>query len=53
MDRGNFITLKNGYRIWYEIVGSGKGIPLLTLHGGPGADMTISNRWRPSAMIAQ
>ena len=37
MDRGNFITLKNGYRIWYEIVGSGKGIPLLTLHGGPGA----------------
>ena len=37
MDGGNFITLKNGYRIWYKIVGSGKGIPLLTLHGGPGA----------------
>ncbi len=37
MDRDGFITLQNGYRIWYKIVGSGKGIPLLTLHGGPGA----------------
>lgn len=37
MDGGNFITLRNGYRIWYKITGSGKGIPLLTLHGGPGA----------------
>jgi proline-specific peptidase len=23
--------------VWYRIVGSGNGIPLLTLHGGPGA----------------
>jgi proline-specific peptidase len=37
MDGGNFITLKSGYRIWYKIVGSGTGLPLLTLHGGPGA----------------
>lgn len=37
MDGGNFITLKNGYRIWYKIVGDRTGIPLLTLHGGPGA----------------
>ncbi|HKK27905.1 MAG TPA: proline iminopeptidase-family hydrolase [Gemmatimonadota bacterium] len=26
-----------GGRLWYRIVGSGKGTPLLTLHGGPGA----------------
>jgi len=31
------IQLKNGYRIWYRQVGSGNGIPLLTLHGGPGS----------------
>lgn len=37
MDGGNFITLKSGHRIWYKIVGAGKAIPLLTLHGGPGA----------------
>lgn len=26
-----------GGRVWYRVVGSGGGIPLLTLHGGPGA----------------
>ncbi len=26
-----------GGQIWYRIVGKGPGIPLLTLHGGPGA----------------
>lgn len=26
-----------GGRVWYRIVGAGRGIPLLTLHGGPGA----------------
>lgn len=26
-----------GGRVWYRIVGTGPGIPLLTLHGGPGA----------------
>lgn len=25
-----------GGRVWYEVVGSGDSIPLLTLHGGPG-----------------
>ncbi|MFD1484574.1 proline iminopeptidase-family hydrolase [Lacticaseibacillus baoqingensis] len=29
-----FITLKNGYHLWTQTTGS--GIPLLTLHGGPG-----------------
>ncbi len=26
----------NGGKIWYRIVGSGKGTPVLVLHGGPG-----------------
>lgn len=26
-----------GGRVWYQIVGSGPGVPLLLLHGGPGA----------------
>ncbi|MDF7801183.1 proline iminopeptidase-family hydrolase [Pontiellaceae bacterium B1224] len=31
------IPLKNGHRVWYRRVGDGDGIPLLVLHGGPGA----------------
>ncbi len=31
-----FVSVPGG-RVWYRIVGSGDGIPLLTLHGGPGA----------------
>ena len=27
----------NGGEVWYRVVGSGDAIPLLTLHGGPGA----------------
>lgn len=34
--KGN-VLLRNGHRVWYRQVGSGGGIPLLTLHGGPGA----------------
>ena len=30
------ITVEQGYQIWYRRVGNG-GVPLLTLHGGPGA----------------
>jgi proline iminopeptidase len=26
-----------GGRVWYRIAGDGRGVPLLTLHGGPGA----------------
>jgi proline iminopeptidase len=25
-----------GGRVWYEVVGDGPGLPLVTLHGGPG-----------------
>lgn len=31
-----FVNVKGG-RIWYKVVGSGKGIPLLIIHGGPGS----------------
>ena len=31
------LTLGDGYRIWYRRVGAGGEVPLLVLHGGPGA----------------
>lgn len=31
------ITLRNGHKIWSRTVEGGPGIPLLLLHGGPGA----------------
>jgi len=31
------LTLRNGHKVWTKIVGDGSGIPLLLLHGGPGA----------------
>lgn len=31
-----FVQVKGG-RIWYKVVGSGKGVPLLLIHGGPGS----------------
>ena len=31
-----FVQVEGG-RIWYKIVGNGKGIPLLRIHGGPGS----------------
>jgi proline-specific peptidase len=35
MRREGFVSVEGG-RVWYEVVGSGDAIPLLTLHGGPG-----------------
>jgi proline-specific peptidase len=31
------IEVEDGFTIWYRVVGDGGGVPLLTLHGGPGA----------------
>lgn len=31
-----YVQVKGG-RIWYRVVGSGKGVPLLLIHGGPGS----------------
>ncbi len=33
--REGYVAVTGG-RVWYQIVGAGEGIPLLTLHGGPG-----------------
>ncbi|HEV8573435.1 MAG TPA: proline iminopeptidase-family hydrolase [Dehalococcoidia bacterium] len=34
--REGFVEVPGG-SVWYQIVGEGNGVPLLTLHGGPGA----------------
>jgi proline iminopeptidase len=34
-DGVQYVTLENGYKVWTKRVGT--GIPILTLHGGPGA----------------
>jgi len=34
--REGFVNVEGG-RIWYKIVGTGKGVPLLLIHGGPGS----------------
>lgn len=31
-----FVQVEGG-RIWYKVVGTGKGVPLLLIHGGPGS----------------
>lgn len=31
------LTLKNGHSVWTRTIGKGAGLPLLLLHGGPGA----------------
>ena len=31
------ITLSSGHKVWTDTVGQGPGLPLLLLHGGPGA----------------
>lgn len=33
--REGFIPVRGG-RVWYQVIGAGDAIPLLTLHGGPG-----------------
>jgi len=35
IEREGFIAVEGG-KIWYRIVGEGKGVPLLVMHGGPG-----------------
>ena len=34
--REGFVDVPGG-RVWYKIVGAGAGVPLITLHGGPGS----------------
>ncbi len=40
LEQEGLIPVEGGYRVWYRVVGGGAGhesIPLLVLHGGPGA----------------
>ncbi|MCB1624344.1 MAG: proline iminopeptidase-family hydrolase [Pseudomonadales bacterium] len=46
--REGFVDVPGG-RVWYRIVGGGTGIPLLLLHGGPGAPSYYLN---PLAALA-
>lgn len=33
----SMLSLRNGHQVWTNTVGGGSGLPLLLLHGGPGA----------------
>lgn len=35
MGRDGYVPVSGGL-VWYQVVGTGKGVPLLALHGGPG-----------------
>jgi len=35
-DQGDYCDVPGG-RVWYRIIGTGPGTPLLVVHGGPGA----------------
>src|SRR5680860_110694 len=36
VEREGYVDVEGG-KIWYKIIGEGNGVPLLVLHGGPGA----------------
>lgn len=36
IERESYVDVEGG-KIWYQIIGEGKGVPLLILHGGPGS----------------
>jgi proline iminopeptidase len=40
---GHF-SVTDGYRLYYELVGNPQGIPVVFLHGGPGAGFTKNDR---------
>lgn len=39
-----FINVTDGYELYYELYGNPKGIPVLFLHGGPGAGFSDSDK---------
>ena len=40
--REGYISVTGG-RVWYKVVGTGQGVPLMVLHGGPGAPHNYLN----------
>ncbi len=39
-----YLDVGDGHRIWWETSGAEHGLPLLLLHGGPGAPLTAAHR---------
>ena len=39
-----YIAVSDGYELYYELYGNPKGIPVLFLHGGPGAGFSDSDK---------
>ena len=39
-----FIKVSDGYKLYYELYGNPKGIPVLFLHGGPGAGFSDTDK---------
>jgi proline iminopeptidase len=39
-----FINVTGGYKLYFELYGNPKGIPVLFLHGGPGAGFSDSDK---------
>lgn len=42
--RKGFIDVSDGYELYYELYGNPKGIPVIFLHGGPGAGFSDSDK---------
>lgn len=39
-----YLPVSDGYKLYYELFGNPKGIPVLFVHGGPGAGFTDRNK---------
>ena len=39
-----YFSVTDGYRLYYELIGNPKGIPVVFLHGGPGAGFSKTDR---------
>ncbi len=42
--KSGYINVSDGYELYYELYGNPKGIPVLFLHGGPGAGFSDSDK---------
>jgi len=42
--QSGYISVGDGYELYYELYGNPKGIPVLFLHGGPGAGFSDSDK---------
>lgn len=42
--QNGYISVSDGYELYYELYGNPKGIPVIFLHGGPGAGFSDSDK---------